>query len=617
MRRASIATRLFALQVVGVVVLALVAGAWQWTSARTDTERAAAARCTALATSIADNPFVLEALDTDDPSAVLEPYALDLMRDTDTDFVTVMTTDRTRLTHPDPAEIGRPFIGTIAPALAGRSFTETYSGTLGPSVRAVVPVLDDAGDVVALVAAGVTVDSVSAALGRRLPLLVGGALATVALGALAAWLLSRHLRRVTRGLGAEELGRVSDHHEAVLHSVGEGLVLVDDQGRLTLANDHAALLLGLPSLVDDVGRRPVPVSELALPTSLAALLAGGDEAQDEVHVADDRVLVVNQRVAAAPAPGAVGGRVAVGRGAMGRGAVGGRRGAGRALGTVTTLRDHTELRQLTDELRTMSTLSAALRSQTHEFANRLHTIVALIELGRADEALRFASDELDLGQVLADQVVAAVDEPVLAALLLGKSAQARERAVELELHVSPDFGSPRVPVRDLVTVLGNLVDNALDAAAPRWADAGTDVDVEGTDAGPEDERTVNPVVDDEPRNDGVDRPRRDASDRRAAGSAGGTGRAGPATVRVSLDRPAAGVLRIAVSDSGPGLPGGRDVFERGVSTKAGGAEGRGIGLALVAQVARRAGGTVDARSTVHGTTITVDLPDDEEAVVRS
>ena len=597
MRRASIATRLFALQVVGVVVLALVAGAWQWTSARTDTERAAAARCTALATSIADNPFVLEALDTDDPSAVLEPYALDLMRDTDTDFVTVMTPDRTRLTHPDPAEIGRPFIGTIAPALAGRSFTETYSGTLGPSVRAVVPVLDDAGDVVALVAAGVTVDSVSAALGQRLPLLVGGALATVALGALAAWLLSRHLRRVTRGLGAEELGRVSDHHEAVLHSVGEGLVLVDDQGRLTLANDHAALLLGLPSLVDDVGRRPVPVSELALPTSLAALLAGGDEAQDEVHVADDRVLVVNQRVAAAPAAGAGGGRVAVGRGAMGRGAVGGRGGAGRALGTVTTLRDHTELRQLTDELRTMSTLSAALRSQTHEFANRLHTIVALIELGRADDALRFASDELDLGQVLADQVVAAVDEPVLAALLLGKSAQARERAVELELHVSPDFGTPRVPVRDLVTVLGNLVDNALDAAAPRWADAGagTEADVEAD--------TSNRVPNHEPRKNAVH------------GSERGSSR--PATVSVVLARPAPGVVRVAVSDSGPGLPEGRDVFARGVSTKPGGAEGRGIGLALVAQVARRAGGTVDARSTVHGTTITVDLPDDEEAVVRS
>ncbi|MBF4580152.1 ATP-binding protein [Frigoribacterium sp. VKM Ac-2530] len=593
MRRASIATRLFALQVVGVVVLALVAGAWQWTSARTDTERAAAARCTALATSIADNPFVLEALDTDDPSAVLEPYALDLMRDTDTDFVTVMTPDRTRLTHPDPAEIGRPFIGTIAPALAGRSFTETYSGTLGPSVRAVVPVLDDAGDVVALVAAGVTVDSVSAALGQRLPLLVGGALATVALGALAAWLLSRHLRRVTRGLGAEELGRVSDHHEAVLHSVGEGLVLVDDQGRLTLVNDHAALLLGLPSLVDDVARQPVPVSELALPTSLAGLLAGGGEAQDEVHVADDRVLVVNQRVAAAPGAGGDAG------------------GAGRRLGTVTTLRDHTELRQLTDELRTMSTLSAALRSQTHEFANRLHTIVALIELGRADEALRFASDELDLGQVLADQVVAAVDEPVLAALLLGKSAQARERAVELELHVSPDLGTPRVPVRDLVTVIGNLVDNALDASAPRWADADP-----GAGAEAEVDLATNREPDHEPGKNAVHGPERGSSRQ--------------PTVRVLLDRPAAGVVRIAVSDSGPGLPDGRDVFARGVSTKPGGAEGRGIGLALVAQVARRAGGTVDARSTEHGTTITVDLPehghgrvdedergDDEEAVVRS
>ncbi|WP_209561478.1 ATP-binding protein [Frigoribacterium sp. PvP032] len=600
MRRASIATRLFALQVVGVVVLALVAGAWQWTSARADTERAAATRCTALATSIADNPFVLEALDTDDPSASLEPYALDLMRDTDTDFVTVMTPDRTRLTHPDPAEIGQPFIGTIAPALAGRPFTETYSGTLGPSVRAVVPVRDDDGAVVALVAAGVTVDSVSAALGQRLPLLVGGALATVALGALAAWLLSRHLRRVTRGLGAEELGRVSDHHEAVLHSVGEGLVLVDDQGRLTLANDHAALLLGLPSLVDDVARRSVPVAELPLPTSLAVLLAGGDEAQDEVHVADDRVLVVNQRVAAAP------GAVGAGRGGTGGAGRAGAGGGGRRLGTVTTLRDHTELRQLTDELRTMSTLSEALRSQTHEFANRLHTIVALIELGRADEALRFASDELDLGQVLADQVVAAVDEPVLAALLLGKSAQARERAVELELRVSPDFGTPQVPVRDLVTVLGNLVDNALDAAAPRWAGAGagTDADVEADAA--------NRVPNHEPRNDAVHGSERSSSR--------------PATVRVVLERPAQGVVRIAVSDSGPGLPEGRDVFERGVSTKPGGTGGRGIGLALVAQVARRAGGTVDARSTEHGTTITVDLPepghehedgDDEEAVVRS
>ena len=447
-----------------------------------------------------------------------------------------------------------------------------------------MPVIDDAGTVVALVAAGVTVDSVSAALGQRLPLLVGGALATVALGALAAWLLSRHLRRVTRGLGAEELGRVSDHHEAVLHSVGEGLVLVDDQGRLTLANDHAALLLGVPSLVDDVRRRPVPVSDLELPSSLAGLLAGGGEAQDEVHVADDRVLVVNQRVAAAP------------------GAAGDAGGAGRRLGTVTTLRDHTELRQLADELRTMSTLSAALRSQTHEFANRLHTIVALIELGRPDEALRFASDELDLGQVLADQVVAAVDEPVLAALLLGKSAQARERAVELELQVTPDFGTPRVPVRDLVTVIGNLVDNALDAAAPRWAGAEPRAEA-GPEAEAEAEFAANRVPHHEPREIAVH------------GAERGSSR--PPTVHVSLARPAAGVVRIAVSDSGPGLPDGRDVFEWGVSTKPGGAEGRGIGLALVAQVARRAGGTVDARSTERGTTITVDLPEHEEAVVRS
>jgi len=570
MRRASIATRLFALQVVGVVVLAALAAAWQWHAARTDTERAAAARCTALATSIADNPFVLEALASDDASALLQPYAVDLMHDTDTDFVTVMRPDRTRLTHPDPAEIGRPFIGTVQPALDGRAFTETYSGTLGPSVRAVVPVRDDDGAVVALVSAGVTVDSVSAALAPRLPLLVGGALATVALGALASWLLSRHLRRVTRGLGAEELGRVSDHHEAVLHSVREGLVLVDDEARLTLANDHARSLLALPPAGHDLGRHPQPVAELDLPEPLARLLASGDEARDEVHVAGDRVLVVNQQAALPPGARPAG-------------------GAGRRAATVTTFRDHTELRQLTDELRTMSTLSAALRSQTHEFANRLHTIVALIELGRPEEALRFASDELDLGQVLADQVVAAVDEPVLAALLLGKSAQARERAVDLELTVSPGLGVPLVPVRDLVTVVGNLVDNALDAVAPR-AELRGDGPAHGDPA--------------HAHAAGADAASADPASAAALGEPPRRPR-----VVVSLDRPEPAVVRVVVSDDGPGLPDGDDVFRRGTTTKPAGPEGRGIGLALVAQVARRAGGTVDARSTEHGTTITVDLPE--------
>ena len=564
--RWSIATRLFALLVVFVVAVTLLATAWTIRSARDDADRSAARACLALATSIADNPYVVDALGTSDPSARLQPYAVALMSDTSTDFVTIMRPDRTRLTHPDPDEIGRPFVGTIAPALRGRSFTETYAGTLGPSVRAVVPIEGD-GEVVALVSAGVTVDTITQSVGERLPLVFAAAGATVVLGGIVSWLLSRYLRRVTWGRGPEELARMFAYYEGVLHSVREGLVLVDDRGRLTLYNDQAAELLDLPP---GGIAAPVPLTDLQLPDSLRELLASGRRASDEVHVTDDRVLVVNQEVTE-PTEGPSHPSPSTGRGGAtpsgGAAPVTGtaRPRSRRTLGTVTTLRDHTELTHLTGEVETMRTLSDALRSQTHEFSNRLHTIVSLIELGRGDEALRFAADELDLGQRLADRVVAAIDEPTLAALLLGKAAQARERSIDLRVDVEPDLGTIDVEPGDLVTILGNLVDNAFDAVAPTL-DAPT------------------------PSPDPTGRPAR------------------PPRVEVTVARVEGGV-QLDVEDDGPGLGDVELAFRRGFSTKPTSAGGRGIGLALVRQAVGRVGGRLDVATGPDGTTFSVLLPD--------
>jgi two-component system CitB family sensor kinase len=235
----------------------------------------------------------------------------------------------------------------------------------------------------------------------------------------------------------------------------------------------------------------------------------------------------------------------------------------RTLGTVTTLRDHTELTHLTGEVETMRTLSDALRSQTHEFSNRLHTIVSLIELGRGDEALRFAADELDLGQRLADRVVASIDEPTLAALLLGKAAQARERSIELRVDVEPDLGTIDVEPGDLVTILGNLVDNAFDAVAPTL------------DAAPLD-------------------------------PAGPPARA--PRVEVTVARVEGGV-QLDVEDDGPGLGDVELAFRRGFSTKPAAPGGRGIGLALVRQAVGRVGGRLDVATGPDGTTFSVLLPD--------
>lgn len=573
--RWSIATRLFDLLVVFVVAVTVLATAWTVRSARDDADRSAARACLALATSIADNPYVVDALGTSDPSTRLQPYAVALMSDTSTDFVTIMRPDRTRLTHPDPDEIGRPFVGTIAPALRGDSFTETYAGTLGPSVRAVVPIESD-GEVVALVSAGVTVDTITQSVGERLPLVFAAAGATVLLGGVVSWLLSRYLRRVTWGRGPEELARMFSYYEGVLHSVREGLVLVDDRGRLTLYNDQAAELLDLPP---GGIAAPVPLTELQLPASLRELLASGRRASDEVHVTDDRVLVVNQELTE-PTDGPPRPTPATGRGgpapAGGAASVTGaaRPRSRRTLGTVTTLRDHTELTHLTGEVETMRTLSDALRSQTHEFSNRLHTIVSLIELGRGDEALRFAADELDLGQRLADRVVASIDEPTLAALLLGKAAQARERSIELRVDVEPDLGTIDVEPGDLVTILGNLVDNAFDAVAPT-------LDADALDP--------------------AGRPAR------------------PPRVEVTVARIEGGI-QLDVEDDGPGLDDVELAFRRGFSTKPAAPGGRGIGLALVRQAVGRVGGRLDVATGPDGTTFSVLLPDrrpdDADATAR-
>ncbi|WP_447653812.1 ATP-binding protein [Microbacterium sp. M1A1_1b] len=548
-RRWSIAMRLFALQLLFVVVGVVVGGAWSWHSARADLEADAADRSTVIAVAIARNPFVVDQVEGSDPSKRLEPYGLDLMRTTHTDFITIMAPDRTRYTHPDRSEIGRPFQGTIAPALAGRTFTETFAGTLGPSVRAVTPITDSDGRVVGLVAAGVTVANIGAALVPRLVSVIALALAIVAVSALFSWLLSRYLNRVTAGRGPEELARVFASYEGVLHSVHEGLVVIDRAGQVVLYNDRAAELLRLPEPTDP--QQPIPVAALDVPEGLRDVLGSGDRAVDETHVSTDRVLVVNQEMAFA-------------------------RGSARPIGTVATIRDHTELLHLSGELAATRTLTDALRSQTHEFANRMHAVVALMELGRVDEAIRFASDEIDRNgdtdpradadardhaTVSTDTGTHATDDvttaDVVVAVLHGKRAQAHERGVDLAIDTTALHGALPIAAADFITVVGNLIDNALDAV----------------------------------------------TDQQHLPTGGRPGSRVTVTVATTMD----GGTRLTVADNGPGIDDVDTAYERGWSTKQAGPEGRGIGLDLVRSTVARIGGDITVVTGPAGSSFTVDI----------
>ncbi|MGW7066689.1 sensor histidine kinase [Streptomyces sp. NPDC054855] len=513
-RPRSLAGQLFAMQIVLVTVVVAGCALFTFLSDRQQAEEGARRQATAAARAVADSPSVREAALAEDPTRTLQPYATAVRLHTGVDFVTIMDPDGIRWTHPDEEQIGERFLGHRAEALRGQTFTETYTGTLGPSVRVVTPIraADGTDRIIGLVSAGITIEEISQKARGQLAALLGVAAGALALGGLGTYVINARLRRHTHGMNATELSRMHDYHEAALHAVREGLLMLDGQRRIALINDGGRELLGVSG--DLVGRN---VAELGLPAPLTGALLAAEPRVDELHLTADRVVVVNTSPVS----------------------------SGERRGTVVTLRDHTELQALTGELDSERGFTQALRSQAHEAANRLHTVVSLIELGRADEAVDFATAELELAQTLTDQVVAAVSEPVLAALLLGKAAQANEHGVELV--VSPDSSiddgmlPAGLPARDLVTVLGNLIDNAVDAA-------------QGSPA---------------------------------------------ARVTVTARADEAG-LTLRVSDTGPGVaPAHAEaVFRRGWSTKA--TAGRGLGLALVHQTVTKHEGTLRVREAPGG-----------------
>ncbi|WP_199825581.1 SpoIIE family protein phosphatase/ATP-binding protein [Streptomyces sp. NRRL B-1140] len=307
---------------VALVVLLVACGVFALIlQSERDSSAEARRRSTAVAQTFAHSPGVLAALRTPDPSKILQPLTEAARRAADVDFIVVMDTQGIRYTHPLPDRIGKRFVGEIGPSLAGKVFVESVDGPLGREVQATVPVKDAGSDVVGLVSAGMKVKNVESQLNQQLPIILGAGAGALALSAGVTALVGRRLRRQTHSLAPDEMALMYEHHDTVLHSVREGVLIVAADGRLMLANDEARRLLELPPDIE--GR---PVSDLpGLDPETKALLTSGREATDEVFLAGERLIAVNQRPT-------------------------GQRPTGREGGpreTVVTLRDSTELQAVT------------------------------------------------------------------------------------------------------------------------------------------------------------------------------------------------------------------------------------------------------------------------------
>ncbi|MBI0293691.1 SpoIIE family protein phosphatase [Streptomyces sp. PRKS01-29] len=315
----SVGGQVFALMLIIVTLLVLAAGATLSLEARGSRDSQARGRALTVARTVAVAPGVQQALESRDPSRTLQPYVEKVRRRTDVDYIVVTSPDGIRWTHPDPNLLGKHIGRSLYPATAGRTFTDRLPGIThsAPSIRAAVPVTDARGRVIGIVNAGVSIPSVARTVSRQLPMIYGSTALALLLGAGGAALVAWRLRRQTHRLGPAEITRMYEHHDAVLRSVREGVLILDDEGRLLLANDEVLLLLGLTR--DAHGRR---ITDVGLPPELAGLLASGRRATDEVYEVGSRLLAVNQRPA--------------------------ERG-GQPWGSVATLRDTTELRALTDK----------------------------------------------------------------------------------------------------------------------------------------------------------------------------------------------------------------------------------------------------------------------------
>lgn len=310
----SVAGQVFVFQVLIVLLLVVVAVVALVLQSRSDSTEEARNRSLAVAETFANAPGTRAALESPDPAAILQPSAEAARKATEVDFIVAMNTEGIRYSHPVPDRIGKPFVGTLGPALAGGTVVEEIEGTIGPLVQAVVPVKDPDGKVVGLVSAGITTEHVGGAANRQMPLLLFTAAAGLVMATAGTALVSRRLLRQTRGLGPREITRMYEHHDAVLHAVREGVLIVGADGDLLLANDEARRLLTLP---DDAEGRGV--DDLGLPAEIAGLLASGRVVTDEVRLVGDRLLAINQRPTHL---------------------------RGGPHGSVATLRDSTELRAL-------------------------------------------------------------------------------------------------------------------------------------------------------------------------------------------------------------------------------------------------------------------------------
>ncbi|AOO55816.1 sensor histidine kinase [Raoultella ornithinolytica] len=458
----------------------------------------------AVARTFSDMPEVKQALTLPPQSGLIQPLALAITRRNDLLYAVVTDMHGVRYSHPNARLIGKQFIGEdIQPAFNGKENVAVNHGVLAPALRVFTPVFNDQQQQIGVVVVGISLSKVDEQIAKgRWDVLLTVLFSALVCG-IGTWSLVRGLKRVLLGLEPQEISTQFQQRQAMLHSLKEGVVAVDVEGRVTLINPAASEIL-----LSGPGKE---IAHTPLLADLQEVLQTGDPIYDRELGCNGFLLISNT--------------VPV-------------RSQNAIVGAISTFRDKTEVSQLLQRLDGMVNYVDALRTTSHEFMNKLHVILGLLNMKSYDKLEEYVLQTAHTYQADIGEIQHRIKSPVVAGFLIGKIQRAKERGFTLNLaeeSLVPDCPNEK-QVTVLVTVLGNLIENALDAMSGQ--------------------------------------------------SEGEVG---------LLLHYQNGWLSGEVSDDGPGIPPANidAIFNKGFSTKG---ENRGVGLFLASQQLRELGGTLAVES---------------------
>lgn len=401
------------------------------------TEDSQAEKAKTIAHIVANDSIVIDGLIGKTDTAAIQTYTNRILKNTGVQFIVVMDMNGIRKSHPNPQKIGHHFIGgDEGPALKGKEHVSLAEGTLGISMRVFVPVFSETGEQLGAVAVGISADNVKERVKESRHIIYIGVGVGVLVGIIGAILLARHIKKSLFGLEPHRIAKILEERNTMLQSVKEGIIAVDKEANVTLINNEAKRLFKKSGLEEDFIGKDV---ELYMPNSRIkeVLKTGEVQLNEEQNIYG--ITIVTNRV-----PLYVKGEI---------------------VGAIATFRDKTEIRKLAEELTGIRLYAEALRAQSHEFMNKMHVVLGLTHMKQYEELQKYISGMVSEHQYEIGGIMKRIKSPVFAGFLLGKLSYAREK--NIKLIISEDSYMPEIEdesiTHELITIVGNLIDNALEA----------------------------------------------------------------------------------------------------------------------------------------------------------